>query len=182
MTEEQRKLVEDHIKLAWFMTHKWAKRGTFYFGIDEMFSIFSLALCKAGYTYSNKRGTKFITYATKCMENEIRMAFRKRFNTGQSRELSMISMDKFGNEVDYSEIFTDDTHLELDEVLDLMVLKDALNILNDKELRILKLRYCDEISQQKIAGIINISRSYVSRIERRSLRKLKKWYDENVQV
>jgi RNA polymerase sporulation-specific sigma factor len=180
MTEEQKKLVENNIKLAWHMTYKWSKMGTFYFGIDEIFSMFSFALCKAGCTYNKENGTKFSTYASRCMENEIKMAFRKRFNTKEYTELSMTSMDKLGNEIDYSEILTDDAHLELDKILDLMVIKDALKILNDRELMILKLRYYDEMGQRKISDKINISRSYVSRIEGRILIKLKKWYDENI--
>ena len=176
MTEEQKKLVEDNINFAWHLTHKWAKKSVFNFDIDEIFSMFSFALCKAAFTFRDDKGVKFTTYAAKCMENEIRMAFNKKKRSGENMGLSLIGDDKFRKEVDNAKIIKNKEHLKYDKVLDLMVLEDAFKALTDREEKILRLRYYEEITQREIACILNMSRSYISRIESKTLSKLHKWY------
>jgi RNA polymerase sporulation-specific sigma factor len=179
MTEEQKKLVEDNIKLAWHLTHKWSKKGVYLFDIEEMFSLFSFALCKAGLTFKSDKGVRFSTYAGRCMENEIKMAFRTKFNSREHNELSFMVESIAGELVDCTKYLTNEDHLQYDIFLDITVINEAIKILDEREIKILKLRYYDGKKQEDIARELNISRTYVCRLEKKALGKLYEWYVEN---
>jgi RNA polymerase sporulation-specific sigma factor len=184
LTEGQQKIVEDNIRLAGYMTQKWIKKGVHNIDYEEIFSLFSFALCKAAASFDPKRGAKFATYAGRCMENEIKMAFRRKSRgAGENSEVTLgtvIASDEDGGEVMLQEVLRDNSHLEYDRITDIMYAKEALNILSDRDLTILKSKYFFEETQKEIAKRLNISQSYVSRIEKVILRRLGKWDRDRV--
>jgi RNA polymerase sporulation-specific sigma factor len=179
LTEGQQKIVEDNIRLAGYMTQKWIKKGVRNIDQDEIFSLFSFALCKAAATFDPNRGAKFATYAGRCMENELKMEFRRKDRGGgENSEITfgtVIKSDENGGEVELHEVLRDDSYLEYDRIIDVMYAKEALMILSDRDMAILKGKYFFEETQRSIAGRLNISQSYVSRIEKKILRRLRQW-------
>jgi RNA polymerase sporulation-specific sigma factor len=177
MTEEQQKMVEDNINLARYMTNKWLKGGVRNFDYDEIFSMFSFALCKAARTFDPNKGAKFATYAGRCMENELKMAFRKRGNqsrNGTDIYLSeVLTEDNEGNPASLEGLLSNDDHLKYNEILDIMCAKDALGMLKDREIQIIISRYFHMKSQKIIADELKISQSYISRLEKKIIKKLK---------
>jgi len=161
LNEEQRGLVEDNLNLARYMANKWSNKCTieYPYNYDEIFSMFSYALCKAGITFNPDKGTKFSTYAVKCMENEIKMALRRK---NVSRELKEY----------LNESISDSKHLEYDNVLDIIAIRGVLNSLNQRQRDIFTYAIYYELKQERIAELIGISRSYVSRLEKRTIDKL----------
>jgi RNA polymerase sporulation-specific sigma factor len=179
MTEEQRQLVEDNIRLAGYMAHKWKKRGTQNFEFDDIFSLFSYGLCKAAKTFDATKGAKFATYAGRCMENELKMAFRKKSRLGgENSEINLgtpINTDGDGNELILQDVISDNKHLEYDKVLDIMYAKEAMKILKPRDIVILQKKFYLNQKQKVIAESLNISQSYVSRIEKVILKRLRDW-------
>jgi RNA polymerase sporulation-specific sigma factor len=177
MTEEQQKMVEDNINLARYMTNKWLKGGVRNFDYDEIFSMFSFALCKAARTFDPNKGAKFATYAGRCMENEIKMAFRKMGRIGRENSRmnfeDPIHIDTEGNPLTLMDIYSNDDHLKYNEILDIMCAKDALGMLKDREIQIIISRYFHMKSQKIIADELKISQSYISRLEKKIIKKLK---------
>jgi len=188
MNEEQRKLVEDNINLARYMAHKWVKCGVQNFDHDDIFSMFSFALCKAARSFDpdNLAGAKFATYAARCMENEIKMAFRKKGNqlrNGPDLYLNgIMSEDSDGNTVELEEFISNNDHLQYDAILDLMCAKDAIKILKERELKIITMRYFHKESQKVIADKLKISQSYISRLEKRIIDKLAKFNRKSSEI
>lgn len=178
MTEEQQRLVEDNINLARYMALKWIKHGVKNFAYDEIFSMFSYALCKAAKSFDPARGANFATYSARCMDNEIKMGFRKKSNSGESFELMMstlITEDQEGNELEVGQYLQNDAHLEYDKVIDTMYAKEAFKTLRPREVLIMKKKFFEDTTQKETADSLNISQSYVSRLEKRILRKLHDW-------
>jgi RNA polymerase sporulation-specific sigma factor len=154
---------------------------------DDLLSIGAFGLIKAVDTYNFNSNTKLATYAARCIENEILMHLRsnkKRKET--SWLLAPIGEDKEGNEIRLCDIIQD-TALSADEELLIEEknarLNEALSILSDRELEIISRRYGLNNhfveTQREIAKSLNISRSYVSRIEKRALTKLYLYLKEN---
>lgn len=179
LTNDQRKLVEDNINLARFMTYKWMGKGVHDLGYDEIFSLFSFALCKAGATFSPERGVKFSSYAITCMENEMKMAFRRSKPIKLAEINTFMIEDGDGNSVDIFEMIPNKDHLKYDEIVNLMFLREALKILAPRDIQILIWRYCNEETQAIIAKKLKITRAYVSRIETNIVKKIKAWDQEN---
>jgi len=179
MTEEQQKLVEDNINLARYMAIKWVKQGVRNFEYDEIFSMFSYALCKAAKSYDSLRGASFATYAARCMDNEIKMGFRKKGRNGgedsQTNFEDPIHVDTEGNPLTLNDVFANNDHMEYDKVIDTMYAKEAFKILRPREVQILKKKFFEDTTQRETANSMNISQSYVSRLEKRILRKLHDW-------
>lgn len=149
---------------------------------DDLISIGTIGLIKAINTYSSHKSTKLATYAARCIENEILMSLRatKRIRTEVSLS-DPIGTDKDGNEINLNDIIGTDP----DEILDDISLKiqtskllRAINtVLTDRERTVIIKRYGimgeDPLPQREVARELNISRSYVSRIEKKALSKLK---------
>jgi RNA polymerase sporulation-specific sigma factor len=179
MTDEQKKLVENNINLARYLANKWISRGIRNFNYDDLFSLFLYALCKASVAFNPNYGAKFSTYAMVCMNNEVKMAFRKMITSREYFEWGeVVNQDEEGNLLRVTDIVSNADHLKYDHIIDLMILKEALTILTDREKNILKFRfYCND-TQEQTAAKLKISRAYVCRIENKSFLKLRKHMEE----
>ena len=151
--------------------------------IDELISIGTVGLIKAIDSFDVTKGTRLATYASRCIENEILMLFRN--NKKQKSETFLqdpIGVDKEGNEISLNDVLSSEKDSVIDKVemkLQINALYNKMNsALTEREGEILKMRYglkdgkCK--TQREIAGMLGISRSYVSRIEKKALKKLKK--------
>ncbi len=150
---------------------------------DDLISIGTIGLIKAIETYNVEKGTRLATYASKCIENEILMHIRtNKKNKVQVSLQDPIGMDKEGNEISLIDVLGTDIDYILDQVelkVQIGKLYEQLDkILTTREKEIVLLRYglttCGYKTQREIAQKFDISRSYVSRIEKRALKKLRK--------
>ena len=148
-----------------------------------VFSIGTIGLIKAIETYNIDKGTRLATYASKCIENEILMSIRtNKKNKVQVSLQDPIGMDKEGNEISLIDVLGTDIDYILDQVelkVQISKLYEQLDkILTKREKEIVLLRYglttCGYKTQREIAERLEISRSYVSRIEKKSIKKIKK--------
>ena len=178
-------LIERNLRLVAHIAKKYAGPMT---SQDDLISIGTIGLIKAVNTYTSKKSTRLATYAAKCIENEILMSIRASKRIKQEVSLSLpIGTDKDGNEISFNDILGTDT----DEIIDSINLKiqvgklhHAINIvLTDREKKVVISRYGldgnEPVPQREIAAQLGISRSYVSRIEKRALEKLKDYLGEN---
>ena len=150
--------------------------------IEELISIGTIGLIKAVRTFNSDKGNRLATYAAKCIDNELLMAFRS--EKKKSREVSLqepVGTDKEGNEINIIDILDNNEKDFLDSYIlkcDINVLYEAVNnALNKREREIIIRRYglydVDTVTQRELAHEMNISRSYVSRIEKRAIEKLR---------
>lgn len=173
-------LVERNLRLVVYIAKKFENTGV---GIEDLISIGTIGLMKAINTFNTDKKIKLATYASRCIENEILMLFRN--NKKQNSETSLqdpIGVDKEGNEICLIDVLSSDKDSVLDKVevnLQIKALYSKMStVLTNRESEILKMRYglidgrCR--TQREIAGDLGISRSYVSRIEKKALKKLKK--------
>ena len=154
---------------------------------DDLISIGTIGLIKGIDSYSYKHGTRITTYCARCIENEILMYFRN--DKKNSKNISLnepIGFDKEGNEITFLDILKTpkpDYALDIHNQNNLDLLKDYFKVLNDREKEIIIKRYGlddeEPITQKEIAKVLNISRSYVSRIEKRALTKMLREYIKN---
>ena len=178
-------LIERNLRLVAHIAKKYAGPMT---SQDDLISIGTIGLIKAVNTYTSKKSTRLATYAAKCIENEILMSIRASKRIKQEVSLSLpIGTDKDGNEISFNDILGTDT----DEIIDSINLKiqvgklhHAINtVLTDREKKVVISRYGldgnEPVPQREIAAQLGISRSYVSRIEKRALEKLKDYLGEN---
>ena len=152
-------------------------------GVDDLISIGTVGLIKAVNSFKPDYGSKFSTFAIRCIDNEILMYFRSKKK--RKREISIlepIGTDKEGNQIHLVDVLENDEpdiveNIEKNSCLSLIE-QNMKDILTDRELEIVKKRYgllgSKEYTQKEIANEIGISRSYVSRIEKRALKKMKK--------
>lgn len=180
-------LVERNLRLVAHIVKKYVNTGR---EIDDLISIGTIGLIKAIITFDEGKGTRLATYAARCIENEILMTIRASKKT--KTEVSLhdpIGIDKEGNEISLIDILGSDSDTILDEVELKMQIKKLYQrmetALKKREKLVIELRYglINGISktQREIADMLGISRSYVSRIENRAIRKLyKELYNENM--
>ena len=153
---------------------------------SEMISIGTIGLIKAVKTYDDTKGSRFATYAAKCIDNEILMALRG--NKKKSKEVSLqepIGTDKEGNEVNIIDVIQSDDGDFLENYIlknDIKILLEGIDgVLSDREREIIVRRYgiCGqkEETQREISAGLGISRSYVSRIEKKAIEKLRFFFE-----
>ena len=171
-------IIERNLRLVSHIIRKYYSN---YQSPDELLSVGSLGLIKAVDSFKSEYGTRFATYGAKCVQNEILMFFRSQKK--QQNEVSIndtIDIDKDGNPLTYLDIISVDENIAED--IDLKIHTDKLKrLVNTKldlrEKRIITLRYGLEgykpLTQREVAEYLKISRSYVSRIEKKALEKLK---------
>jgi len=181
-------LIEHNLRLVVFIVNK-------HYGDsreqEDLISIGTIGLIRAAETFDPEKAISFSTYASTCIRNQIKMYFRK--NKHKSSEVYMnepIDTDKNGNELTIADIFKDSVCV--DDEVDLRINMEKLyklvgTVLDDRERLIISKRYgliCDDgtvsrpLAQREVAKLLNISRSYVSRIEKKALEKLKKEFEK----
>lgn len=175
--EARNKLIEHNLRLVAHIVKKFETNSN---DIDDLIGIGTVGLIKGIDTYSLDKKVKLTTYAAKCAENEILMYFRS--NKKNSKNISIyegISYDKEGNEITILDILKtkDPDYLEDIYLKDnIELLKEYIKILTPRERKILYMRYGlsnqEEKTQKEIAKLMGISRSYVSRIEKRAITKI----------
>jgi RNA polymerase sporulation-specific sigma factor len=149
---------------------------------DDLISIGTVGLIKAIESFDYNKGNRLATYAARCIENEILMFVRSSKKTKSEVYLQdPIGVDREGNEICLEDILGTDSDSVMEEVENKISIKRLYklidNILEGKEKTIIKLRYglyCEQQTQREIAKALGISRSYVSRIEKKALKKLAK--------
>ena len=172
-------LVEHNLRLVVYIARRFENTGI---NIEDLISIGTIGLMKAIGTYRLEKKIKLATYASRCIENEILMYIRK--TASQKTEISLdepINMDCEGNELLLSDILgTDEDTISrpLEEDVDKKVLRQALETLPPREQEIVFLRYGlegrKELTQKEVAQTMGISQSYISRLEKRILQRLRK--------
>ena len=185
--EAKNKLINHNLRLVAHVVKKYSNAGD----ADDMISVGTIGLIKAINTFSIDKGTQLSTYAARCIENEILMLIRltKKHNQVLSLEESF-GKDKDGNEVCLQDILaneTDDIELDLEQ----LVLKEKLekvlvDILPEREYQIICHRYglkgLPARPQREVAQLLNISRSYISRLENKALLTIKEYLNKHPEV
>ncbi len=175
--EARNKLIEHNLRLVAHIVKKYDTKEAM---TDDLISIGTIGLIKGIDTYNGDRKTKITTYAARCIQNEILMHFRSQKKYGPTVSLNdAIGHDKEGNEINLIDVIKD-KNVDLFETLDLKnnisLLKKYLKLLNKREKEIIIKRYglnnTKDMTQKEIADELKISRSYVSRIEKRALTKM----------
>lgn len=175
--DARNKLIEHNLRLVAHIVKKYDTKETM---TDDLISIGTIGLIKGIDTYNGDRKTKITTYAARCIQNEILMHFRSQKKYGPTVSLNdAIGHDKEGNEINLIDVIKD-KNVDLFETLDLKnninLLKRYLKLLNKREKEIIIKRYglnnTKDMTQKEIADELKISRSYVSRIEKRALTKM----------
>ncbi len=174
-------LIEHNLRLVAHIVKKYYASGC---EQDDLISIGTIGLIKAVSTFNSDKGIRLATYAARCIENEILMYFRNLKKSAQDVYISEpIDTDKEGNALTLIDIIADETDVaeEIDTKLKLQKLKVLLSSsLTERELLIIKMRYgldgYTEMTQKEIAKKLKISRSYVSRIEKATLEKLRRLF------
>lgn len=181
--EARNKLIEKNMRLVAHIVKKYASPER---DIEDLLSVGTIGLIKAVNTFNMDKSIRLATYAAKCIDNELLMLLRS--DKRRSREMSIyepIGKDKEGNEINLMEIIgsSEDLVVENYELRqDVKRLYEAVeSSLTKREREVIILRYGlygnEEITQREIAEKMNISRSYVSRIEKRALEKMKAVFD-----
>ena len=172
-------LIEHNLRLVVYISRRFENTGV---NLEDLISIGTIGLIKAISTYRRDKNIKLATYASRCIENEILMHIRK--IAGQKAEVSLdepINMDYDGNELLLSDVLGTDENVvtgHLEDDVDLMLLHQALRQLPDRERLIISMRFglggLQELTQKEVAQKLGISQSYISRLEKRTMQKLKK--------
>lgn len=176
--EAKNKLIEHNLRLVVFLAKKYENTG---YDIEDLVSIGSIGLIKGINTYKIDKNIKLATYASRCISNEILMFLRK--NKKRKGEISLedsLNYDAEGNELHLEDILgtePDIVHKEFEHSLDLEVLANEVKKLEGRDKEIMTLRYglnnTEEFTQKEVAEMLGISQSYISRIEKKVIKKLK---------
>ena len=178
--EKARKLLVEHnLRLVVYIARRFENTGV---NLEDLISIGTIGLIKGVNTYRTDKNIKLATYASRCIENEILMHIRK--ISGQRAEVSLdepINMDCDGNELLLSDILGTEEDMilrPLEDDVDICVLRQALRELPDREREIVLMRFGlegrKELTQKEVARKMGISQSYISRLEKRIMQRLKK--------
>jgi len=177
--QARQQLVEHNLRLVVYIARRFENTGV---NLEDLISIGTIGLIKAVNTYRSDRKIRLATYASRCIENEILMHIRKISN--QKTEVSLdepINMDCDGNELLLSDILGTEEDMilrPLEEDVDLCVLRQALRELPEREREIVLMRFGlegrKELTQKEVALKMGISQSYISRLEKRIMQRLKK--------
>ncbi len=172
-------LIEHNLRLVVYIAKKFESSGV---GIEDLISIGTIGLIKAVNTFCPSRHIKLATYSSRCIENEILMHLRK--IAGQRGELSIdepLNVDRDGNELLLSDVLGGDPDIvshDLEQEAEKNVLLMCVAKLSEREQRILRLRFglygAKEHTQKEVADLLGISQSYISRLEKKIIKRLKK--------
>lgn len=173
-------LIERNLRLVVYIARKFENTGV---NVEDLISIGTIGLIKSINTFKTDKKIKLATYASRCIENEILMHLRR--NTKIKTEVSIdepLNVDWDGNELLLSDILGTDVDIiykDIEEEVDRQLLSDALNKLTQREKTIVELRFGlnnngDELTQKEVADLLGISQSYISRLEKKIIGRLKK--------
>ena len=172
-------LVERNLRLVVYIAKKFENTGV---GIEDLISIGTIGLMKAINTFNTDKKIKLATYASRCIENEILMYLRR--NNKIKTEVSIdepLNKDSDGNELLLSDILGTDpdiTYRNLEDEVDMKLLKEAIRKLNSREKNIMEMRFGfisgREKTQKEVADELGISQSYISRLEKKIIGKMRK--------
>ena len=172
-------LIEHNLRLVVYIAKRFDNIGT---DLEDLISVGAIGLIKAVQSFNVEKNIKLATYASRCIENEILMHVRKK--SKQNLEVSLdepLNFDKDGNELLLSDVIENDDegiNKEMEKNAEKKILWDAIKKLNIREQRIMELRFGltgeEESTQKEVADLLGISQSYISRIEKKILSRLKK--------
>ncbi len=172
-------LIEHNLRLVVYIAKKFDNTGI---ELDDLISVGAIGLIKAVQSFDVEKNIKLATYASRCIENEILMFIRKK--NKRNYELSIdepLNLDKDGNELILADILVnenDNINNEMEKNNEKILLWNAVRKLNTREQKIMELRFGlngdDESTQKEVADMLGISQSYISRIEKKILLRLKK--------
>ena len=175
----RRKLIEHNLRLVVYISKRFENTGV---NIEDLISIGTIGLIKAVNTFKAGKNIKLATYASRCIENEILMYLRK--ISSQRAEISFdepLNTDWDGNELLLSDILgtdEDEVYRPLEDDADKKMLMESISALNDRERSIILLRFGlptgREYTQKEVADMMGISQSYISRLEKRIIDRLRK--------
>lgn len=176
----RRTLIEHNLRLVVYIAKKFDNTGV---GVEDLISIGTIGLIKAINTFKTDKNIKLATYASRCIENEILMHLRRSARTRTEVSIDEpLNVDWDGNELLLSDILgTDDDviYKDIEDEIDKNLLEQALDILSDRERTIIELRFGlgrndEELTQKEVADLLGISQSYISRLEKKIIKRLKK--------
>ena len=178
-------LTVHNLRLVVYIAKKFESTGIC---VEDLISIGTIGLIKAVNTFCPQKNIKLATYASRCIENEILMHLRK--NQNRKNEISIdepLNIDWDGNELLLSDILgtdADSINRPIEDEAEKNLLLSAVNRLGEREQTIMKLRFglmgTEEKTQKEVADIIGISQSYISRLEKRIIKKLKKELEKTI--
>ena len=184
-TEEEKKkkklLIEHNLRLVVYIAKKFDNTGV---GVEDLISIGTIGLIKAINTFNPNKNIKLATYASRCIENEILMYLRR--NNKTKMEVSIdepLNVDWDGNELLLSDILgteEDTIYRDIEQEVERKILIKAINRLSGRERMIIRMRFGlgtpdgEEKTQKEVADILGISQSYISRLEKKIMQRLKK--------
>ena len=174
-------LIEHNLRLVVYIAKRFDNTGV---GVEDLISIGTIGLIKAINTYNPNKNIKLATYASRCIENEILMYLRR--NNKTKLEVSIdepLNVDWDGNELLLSDILgteEDITYRDIEDEVEKKVLYNAINKLSDRERTIINMRFGldredgEELTQKEVACMLGISQSYISRLEKKIMKRLKR--------
>ena len=174
-------MIEHNLRLVVYIAKKFDNTSV---GVEDLISIGSIGLIKAINTFNIDKNIKLATYASRCIENEILMYLRR--NNKTKMEVSIdepLNVDWDGNELLLSDILGTDEDViyrDLEDEIEKSLLNTAISRLNPREQKIVELRFGlgteneDEMTQKEVADLLGISQSYISRLEKKIMKRLKK--------
>ena len=183
-TNSRNKLIEHNLRLVAHIVKKFESK---YVDQDDLISIGTIGLIKGVDTFSNDKGVRITTYCARCIENEVLMYFRSNNKTTKNISINeSIGYDKDGNEISIMDVLKAPKPDFVEEISlkeNIALLNEYMSVLTEREKEILIRRYGllnrDEQTQKEIAKELKISRSYVSRIEKRALTKILREFIKN---
>lgn len=172
-------LIERNLRLVVYIARKFDNTGV---GVEDLVSIGSIGLIKAVRSFDPSKRIKLATYASKCIENEILMYLRRNAKTRSEVSFDQpLNVDWDGNELLLADVHGTDQDMiyqSVEEEVDRALLRRALSRLNGRERKIIELRFGlrdgVEYTQKQVADLLGISQSYISRLEKRIMRRLRK--------
>ena len=179
--EARKRLIEHNLRLVVYIAKKFDNTGV---GVEDLISIGTIGLIKAINTFNTGKNIKLATYASRCIENEILMYLRR--NSKTRMEVSIdepLNVDWDGNELLLSDILGTDSDViskDIEDEIDRKMLNKAMETLSDREKLIIRLRFgiggeeSEEKTQKEVADLLGISQSYISRLEKKIIHRLKR--------
>lgn len=179
------KLIEHNLRLVVYIAKRFENTGI---ATDDLISIGSIGLIKAINTFRSDKNIKLATYASRCIENEILMFLRKNHSLRQEVSLDEpLNIDWDGNELLLSDILgtdSDSVSKNLEEDIERQILHQALELIPLRERMIMEMRFglsgYKEMTQKEVADVLGISQSYISRLEKKIIRRLKREIEKQI--